>query len=183
MKPYLAHYNVQTGAGQTVLEHLQETAQLAQSFADVFGAGSLGYRCGALHDIGKSSAAFQKGLLEKGSKVDHSTAGALEAVKQGDCITAFCVAGHHGGLPDGSSKYADCATDSTLWAKCKRRPGKEIPNYDRDTIPPFPPAVLPEEMEQLSDSFSVSFLIRMLFSCLVDADFLNTERFLLNHAV
>ena len=65
-----------------------------------------------LHDVGKYSDAFQL-RLKGGPKVDHSTAGAQEAWVRQHLHTAFAVAGHHSGLPDGGSP-ADDPGDATL---------------------------------------------------------------------
>lgn len=102
-QPFLAHISEDGTRTQTVKEHLQGTAELCAKFATVFDAEQAGYYTGMLHDIGKYSTAFQHRLLG-GAKVDHSTAGAKEALNQNQFCTAFAVAGHHGGLPDGGSR-------------------------------------------------------------------------------
>ena len=78
MERWLAHVSEDGTREQTILEHLEGTAELAEDFAGVFGAGEWGRLCGMAHDIGKYSAAFQRRLLENGPSVDHSTAGAVE---------------------------------------------------------------------------------------------------------
>ncbi|MEG2139056.1 MAG: CRISPR-associated endonuclease Cas3'', partial [Oscillospiraceae bacterium] len=101
MGTYIAHRRADDGEEQSILDHLSNTAERAQAFAAAFGAGEEGYRCGMLHDIGKYSEAFQRRIRGGSEKTDHSTAGAQEAAKLGDVPAAFCIAGHHGGLPDG----------------------------------------------------------------------------------
>lgn len=62
---------------QSVKEHLQGTAKLAEKFAAKFGSEDWGYYCGLLHDIGKYSSEFQRKIQENpDQRVDHSTAGA-----------------------------------------------------------------------------------------------------------
>ncbi len=176
MKEYIAHRSEETGQTQTVYEHLAATARLAAEFAAPFGGRELGYRCGLLHDIGKYSAEFQKRILENGDKVNHSTAGAKEAFAARDLNSAFCIAGHHGGLPDGGNQ-GDTSQTGTLMGRLKRIPGKEIPVYaDYQTEISIPPARQPDYAGE--SRFSQSFFIRMLFSSLVDADFLDTETFM-----
>lgn len=177
MDLYAAHVDKDTGRIQTVSEHLEGTARRAQQFASIFGAGALAYRCGKLHDIGKYSREFQKRILENGSKTDHSTAGAMEAYKARDLFSAFCIAGHHTGLPDGGNRKTDTKNEATLAGRLKRQPGRDIPDYS-----PFsaevevPPASFPAFLGE--KGFRDALFIRMLFSSLVDADYLDTEYFM-----
>lgn len=177
MDLYAAHVDKDTGRIQTVSEHLEGTAQRAQQFASIFGAGALAYRCGKLHDIGKYSREFQKRILENGSKTDHSTAGAMEAYKARDLFSAFCIAGHHTGLPDGGNWKTDSKSEATLAGRLKRQPGKDIPDYSAfSTELRVPSASFPSFLGQ--KGFRDALFIRMLFSSLVDADYLNTECFM-----
>lgn len=89
---------------QSIAEHLRNTAQTAGEYANKFDAREFAYACGVLHDLGKYSQKFQQKLQGAILKVDHSTAGAQEAVslygeKVGKLL-AYCIAGHHSGLPD-----------------------------------------------------------------------------------
>ena len=76
---FLAHQTEDKTRAQTILEHLQGTAALAQDFGAAFGAEEQARLAGLLHDIGKYSEAFQKRLQGQAVTVDHSTAGAKEA--------------------------------------------------------------------------------------------------------
>jgi CRISPR-associated endonuclease/helicase Cas3 len=125
---YCAHRNDETGTTQSVLSHLQGTAELAAGFAAAFGAGMEGRRCGMLHDVGKYSDAFQRRLNGSPESVDHSTAGAAEAARLGDVPAAFCVAGHHAGLPDGGNKYDD-DDKPTLWGRLNRAKDGRLEDY------------------------------------------------------
>lgn len=172
---YLAHIS-EDGRTQTVLEHLEGTAKLAGAFARPFGAAEQGAWVGMLHDIGKYSDAFQRRLHGGESFVDHATAGAYESMVRGQIPAAFCIAGHHGGIPDGGGR-GDTKEAATLMGRCKRAPAGELPDYQvfRDEITLTPPKLPPFcGKEPLTDVF----FTRMLFSCLVDADFLDTERFM-----
>ena len=98
---YLAH--VDRNREQSVKEHLEGTAQLAEEFAGKFGNGEWGYCCGLLHDIGKYSDRFQRKIQgEPELRVDHSTAGAKLCMNLGGNyqVMSYCIAGHHAGLPD-----------------------------------------------------------------------------------
>lgn len=164
---------------EEVRDHLREVAEMAAEFARPFGAEGWAEAAGALHDIGKCSREFQKRILENGPKVDHSTAGAYELLKRGNFLLPFCIAGHHGGLPDGGSNCDTADDGSTLAARIKKAEKGDIPTYDLSSGIDYP--ILQDYSfagDGEPDRFSITFLTRMLFSCLVDADFLCTERFI-----
>jgi CRISPR-associated endonuclease/helicase Cas3 len=178
---YAAHIK-DDGEIQPIFDHLKGTAKLAKEFADRFDSGDYAYLCGMLHDIGKYSEKFQKRIYEGGNPVDHSTAGAAEINKQFQTIgflLAYCIAGHHTGLPDGGS-LADIGDDPTLHGRLK----KKLEAYTRFEAEIEPEKLLPKPLLPIYPlermGFSVSFFVRMLFSCLVDGDFLDTEAFMSN---
>jgi len=170
------------GRLQTIEEHLINTAALSKKFADYFNAGALGHLIGIAHDLGKYSKEFENRILNNGPSVDHSTAGAKEVKKIAGLIPAYCIAGHHGGLPDGGS-IVDRADAHTLYGRLK----KQVPNYSafqeyikldqQVTQKITPPSAIG------MGGFTASFFIHMLFSCLVDSDFLDTENFMKNGTV
>lgn len=88
---------------QTVLQHLEGATELCSRFVMPFGAEEQGMLIGLAHDIGKYSDAFQR-RLQGDSRVDHATAGVYECFRRGQPAAAFCVAGYHGGLPDGGGR-------------------------------------------------------------------------------
>lgn len=172
-KPYLAHIAAD-GREQTVLAHLTATAARARRFAQPFGGGEQAALAGLAHDIGKYSEAFQK-RLRGGPKVDHATAGAAECLKAGQVSAAFAVAGHHGGLPDGGARTDPPGSATFLGRINKAEQGKlECADAWRDEVSLPAPARLPCE----NDAAEAMFFIRMLYSCLVDADYLDTEAFM-----
>lgn len=176
--PYYAHIRQDENGEtiyQTVAEHLTGTAALCREFAADFGAGSDGELAGLTHDLGKCTDAFQKRLLEGGPVVDHTTAGMLTCIKMKRPSAAACAAGHHGGLLDVGNLRTDRAGEATLSGRFKK--GVEGHYLERCgesgvTLPTLPPET-PER-----DPLKASFRTRMLYSCLVDADFLDTERFM-----
>lgn len=168
---FFAHISEDKERTQTVKEHLQGTAALAEVFAQPFGGGEQAKLAGKLHDIGKYSREFQH-RLEGGPKVDHSTAGGKEAFQLRQLEAAFAVMGHHGGLPDYGGKN-DTGNTSTLYG----RQQKKVPDYSawKQEIA-LSPARRPSHIPL--DNLSEAFYIRMLYSCLVDADYLDTEAFM-----
>lgn len=177
---YLAHKAPADGREQSILVHLQGTARLAGDFAGAFGSAEEGCRCGMLHDIGKYSDAFQRRINGAPERVDHSTAGAREAMGLRDVPAAFCVAGHHSGLPDGGSR-ADSPDACTLRGRLNRAQQGNIEDYGAFKTEVSVPDVPPTHLAQSAQS--AFFFIRMLYSCLVDADFLDTEAFMKNGKV
>lgn len=166
----LAHISEDGTRTQTVYDHLAGTARLAGSFAAPFGAQSEAEFAAWLHDVGKYSDAFQL-RLKGGPKVDHSTAGAQEAWVRHHPHAAFAVAGHHSGLPDGGSP-ADDPGDATLFGRSKK-PVDPYDGWQEVTLPASTPPAW-----ACADPLSLAFFTRMLYSCLVDADFIDTETFM-----
>ncbi|MGN0743306.1 MAG: CRISPR-associated helicase Cas3' [Candidatus Fimadaptatus sp.] len=172
---YLAHIS-EDGREQSLKSHLTGTAERCREFADPFGAGELAGMMGMLHDIGKYSDAFQRRIRGQNEKVDHSTAGAQQAYAniKYPAVT-YCIAGHHGGLPDGGSRV-DAPDQTTLCGRLKR----QIPPYDAFStevqLAKAQPHRTPNKLGE--GGFTAALWTRMLFSCLVDADFLDTEAFM-----
>ncbi|GAB6057493.1 CRISPR-associated helicase Cas3' [Desulfonatronum parangueonense] len=170
----LAHAD-EDGRTHDLQAHLLDTATLAEGFADAFGCPGWGRLAGLWHDIGKSSFEFQNYLLNNGGRTDHSTAGAIHAVDQLGIhgrVLAYLIAGHHAGLPDWQG---DAEPLSTLVRRLNKRELLE-------RLPVLPSAILDAQRPQdrpprPATRLAASLWLRMLFSCLVDADFLDTEAF------
>lgn len=167
---YLAHI-AEDGRKQTVLEHCMETAELAAAFAAEFDAREQGYLAGKTHDIGKYSAGFQK-RLRGGKKVDHSTAGMQECWKARQLYASFCAAGHHTGLLNMGS-ITNTQEDGTMYGRLASKP-EDYSVFQKEIA--IPSAAIPDYCRK--GNLTDAFFIRMLFSALTDADFLNTEQFM-----
>lgn len=168
----MAHI-AEDGRTQTVEAHLSGTAAKCAAFAAEFEAADWGRLTGEAHDIGKNSSAFQK-RLQGGPKVDHATAGAIECAKLDALMAACCVVGHHGGLPDFGNLNTDHPGDPTCVGRLKRGIQGGIPPYSWN-------GQLPgniREPDFQNDDYLRSLWTRMLYSCLVDADYLDTEEFM-----
>ncbi|MGE4434295.1 MAG: CRISPR-associated helicase Cas3' [Bacteroidales bacterium] len=171
---------------QELSEHLYGVGQLASTFAELFLNAEWGKVIGQWHDVGKYSEIFQQYIkvnsgYEVGSllgKVDHTSAGAILAK---DILPngywqpiAYCIAGHHAGLhnwypePGLSGSLLERLTKFELLNSIRGNLGKEIVDYKNLSAPTG--KALPCE--------SIHLWIRMLFSCLVDADYLDTESFM-----
>ncbi|MCI9158556.1 MAG: CRISPR-associated helicase Cas3' [Lawsonibacter sp.] len=170
---FLAHKS-EDEREQTLQDHLEGAADLCAGFAAAFGAEGQGRLAGLAHDLGKYSAAFQRRLGGSTERVDHATAGAAECCKLEQICSAFAVAGHHGGLPDGGGQ-GDHWEERTFWGRMRRAALGKLEPYEawRDEIelPLVPQPAFSSQPEEM-------FFTRMLYSCLVDADFLDTETFM-----
>lgn len=176
MNTYYAHSTdfADKSDWQLLEEHLRNVSERSGKFSAVFNAGEWGQCAGLLHDAGKASKAFQRRLEGSTRRVDHSTFGARtsrEYCGQLGILLAYAIAGHHGGLPNGGGqagqlhyrlKYAKIPDDI-----------QGVPEIEcqKELNLPFKLA------RNNTAGFSLSFFTRMIFSCLVDADFLDTENF------
>lgn len=161
--------------------HLRAVARRAAEFGGAFGWAEAARAAGLLHDIGKASAAFQAYIVQPRTEAggpkgpDHSTAGAREAVAgfPGGLgrMLACLVAGHHAGLDDAGGLDRRLSPDYRI---------EPCPGWQAHAgALPTPLALRPTQSwtPGRRRGFSEAFLTRMLFSCLVDADYLETEAF------
>lgn len=173
---YIGHKR-EDGLLQPLKEHLANVSAIAGEFALPFGAEAHARRTGMLHDAGKYSVAGQRRMAnpEHSFRVDHSTAGAKIAWSRcRDGSAAIAIAGHHGGMPDLGGRMA---SDGTLYGRLRKDLSGEMdcaPYWRENAIDA---SVQPPQWV-LEAPFAPQFYTRMLFSCLVDADFLDTERFM-----
>jgi CRISPR-associated endonuclease/helicase Cas3 len=170
---------------QLLKDHLINTGNLAFELGRDANVSELAQVAGWIHDIGKYSDAFQRRLEGSKQHVDHATAGAREIIQLFQTgpqkalanLLAYCIAGHHSGLPDYGS-VLDVGGEGTLLARL---------DPDKTTLHDY--SAYKTEIDSASltfqprfirpikghTNFSVSFLARMIFSILVDADWLETE--------
>jgi CRISPR-associated endonuclease/helicase Cas3 len=172
---------------QKLEDHLLAVARLAKQFGDEFGAGEWGYLAGFWHDLGKYSDDFQRMLRlpdgedahieDRPSRVDHSTAGAILIEKAYaaqfrplERVLAYSIAGHHAGLSNWIAGLDERLKKIDRLKKVYDR----IPRKIRDHA-------FPQERPKAAEPpnpLTLSLWIRMIFSCVIDADFLDTEIFI-----
>ena len=174
---YYAHIRRDEDTGeifyQSVSEHLKGTAELCSGFAEDFGAKKEGELAGLAHDRGKCTAGFQNRLLHNGPRVDHASAGAIACAQMGALHTAACVIGHHSGLPDFGNIKNDREGEATLFGRLKKGiTGKYLECCGDSGV------TLSQMQEEplWKSKLQQSWWTRMLYSCLVDADFLDTDQ-------
>lgn len=182
---YIAHIS-NSGAVQSVAEHSLHTAQMAEDFS-VDALKKVTRFCGLLHDIGKYSNEFQRHIKGADLRVEHSICGAKEAArlinKQSPLtlLVQLCIAGHHSGLPDCGS-INDTADMPTLYGRLKRQAvdyrayadelrADEINSAELDGL-------LRRDCKTKADLIEkYAFIVRYCFSCLTDADSVDTRDF------
>ncbi|MCG8350084.1 MAG: CRISPR-associated helicase Cas3' [Chloroflexales bacterium] len=159
-------------------EHILNVAAMSRDFAAAFGAEDLAYWLGIWHDLGKCNPAFQDYLKRcvtepehRGHGPDHKAAGAKYAQKHMEPLSLL-VQGHHGGLKS--------PTEYKNWlAEKEKEHGSAIDialDAARALLPALdPPLPLPLPSTMRTNRHAAEFFLRMLFSTLVDADFLDTE--------
>lgn len=167
---------------QHLQNHLVNVGELAEGFAGAFYCAEYGKAAGLLHDLGKYTFEFQERLKGNPQKVDHATWGAKIALeKYGDCgyFIAYAIAGHHAGLANGDYRIDQKLTPLTQRCDNANLPliksawKNEIEHQLTSKLlaPPLKPK------EKGFGCFQYTFLSRMILSCLVDADRLDTEAF------
>ena len=172
-KPIISHVRQKDMAIQSNEDHQSNVAELAASFASEFGLSDCGYIAGLLHDKGKEQKDWQKyirgitGLDAEyagfAAHPDHAYVGACIAKKlypQFAPLIAHPIAGHHRGL------YDYCDYEEVI----KSGIPDDVSIPDGELIPSF-------GLERMK-RYDLHHLVRMLFSCLVDADSLDTESFM-----
>lgn len=161
--------------------HLSAVAALAGTFGKPLGIAPAAQLAGLLHDLGKYTPAFQRRLAGAKETTDHSTAGAAllrDLVPAADGIMAeliaYAIAGHHAGLPD---MLGDAGA---LSDRLKGFEAKQLDPAWTGEITPEATGLRPSFMAGWGRDyigFRLAMLGRMIFSCLVDADYKDTETF------
>lgn len=159
---------------QPLSEHLQNAARLARCLAQYAAPEYVHFHelaewCGLLHDYGKFTDCFQNMILGVGKgPCPHSIHGAAMAYENLKAMhVASVIAGHHAGLPDLPGEFG------------KRMVNSKADAYDlliraKGDLPAIGKLLegLPPKLEHPGARFDL--LTRMLLSCLVDADRLDT---------
>lgn len=201
-----AHFRERPGESpefQSLHDHLCYTARRAGQFANVFGSEPWGKLLGYWHDLGKARPSWQDYFYSKvrsensseqqhdGEKGMHSTAGAVLAQQKTidperdfrGRLLAYAIVGHHAGLPDWErEENAGYSLRQRLWNDEGElrtedleglRTFSDIRHLFTLPLPETPPPLLTDRQEE-----HYHLWLRLLFSCLVDADFLDTEAFM-----
>jgi CRISPR-associated helicase Cas3/CRISPR-associated endonuclease Cas3-HD len=171
---------------QPLADHLQNVATLAKEFATPLDLEYEAQLSGLLHDLGKYAKRFQARLHDNSIHgINHWAAGTAHAAALKAWAVAFAADGHHTGIPalndtdagtplrQTVSNFADPKRRLELTGQCPEDANALLARFNQDgmTLPPFSMRAIGKEQR-----FEEALRTRMLFSCLVDADFLDTEK-------
>lgn len=182
---YIAHKNENTLEEQTVEAHSRNTAELCKAFS-ITALKEVMYVLGMLHDVGKYQESYQRRIRGENIAIEHSGCGALAAKEMYPNVVGllmeYCILGHHSGIPDGGFKN-DTQDMPTLCGRIKRQfedfgKYKEeltLPSVNVKEVIAFLTSDCDKKEELLIDKFS--FFTRYCFSCLTDADSMDTAYF------
>lgn len=167
---------------QTVKAHVEAVAKLVKKFSTEWCTAEYAENLGLLHDVGKYQADFQRRLHGEKISVEHSIAGAKKWIEmKWPESGAYCIAGHHSGLPDVGNQ-TDSADEPTLLGRIKREQQDfsacedELPLAEINAFPARDAVRMNGgSLDDIKKEYA--FWTRMMFSCLTDADYLDTEMF------
>jgi len=184
---HLAHSANVANKVDLLREHLRNVAERAAKYAAAFNASDEAIISGLLHDSGKYGYLFQKRLEGKECGIDHWSIGAWTALlryREKGIASALAVQGHHIGLQQASKDSLQLLHPEKLK---KQHPlglrlsedevDSLLKNLDNDELHLPSPDSIDRSIYEHSDSSHVACMldVRMLFSTLVDADFIETE--------
>lgn len=179
-------------------DHLVSTAKLASRFAEEFKNSDWAELISLLHDLGKYHPDWQKyirketGYFDEDAHIEgyagrpnHSAAGAIYLFEKFNNspmakTLAYMIAGHHSGLPDWNPQLSQRIYEDgklILDDLNKVKEVEEAKQFLGTQIPSSPPIIYKDGIPQNAKE-QLHLWIRMLFSCLVDADFLDTEKYM-----
>lgn len=165
---------------QLLSDHLITVGRLAAEKASHFDGAELAEIAGLLHDLGKYCQEFQARLRGSPQKVDHATWGARvakEKYPQLWQVLAYAIAGHHAGLADGMASDKP-QTITPLADRLRQAPATELDSiWQKEVVLSEMPAFPEFKHRKGYSCFQLSMLGRMIYSSLVDADFLDTEAY------
>jgi CRISPR-associated endonuclease/helicase Cas3 len=184
---YYAHSPDSQGRWHPLAEHLRSVAQCAAAMAGDWPWAEEARLAGLLHDLGKYGDPFQRRLRGAESGLDHWSVGALEALLTHKAFgAALAIEGHHVGLQPAST--AEITTrfgqtkqgHSPFGAQLRLSDADRTRLLERAAADGLQFAASGTPSVPLNDSawsapIARMLDVRMLFSCLVDADFLDTE--------
>lgn len=187
---------------QLLSSHLVNVAEQSCDFAKALELGEEGCLAGLLHDLGKYRWKFQLLLRGLEEKVPHAYAGSSLCRSGGSAglmAASFAIGGHHAGLANGrdANKERIDRQESVAGpsAELLKTAVADFKEWLAETDDSYEARRLQQGIKLLSDvanrkpalrsqgkdPLACEFLTRLLFSALVDADRLDTERFTQQH--
>jgi CRISPR-associated endonuclease/helicase Cas3 len=177
---YFAHSANGHGDWHRLADHLASVSRMAKEFLQGWNGAEEAALAGLLHDLGKYGDRFQARLHGKDKGLDHWSQGASLALRLRAVAAALAIEGHHIGLQRGSIDSLRRLLPDNLPAAVLPGLALSEPNVERlqslaakDGIEFTTPASF--ALNSWAQTVAAMLDVRLLFSCLVDADFLDTE--------
>lgn len=167
---YIAHSENRNGETQTLKQHSEGVAGMMKSFALADDYAEIYSYCGLLHDIGKYSSGFQQYIRLGGNREPHAKWGAYMAKSNKLIDIAFSIIGHHAGMPNRDSMFetfGQCENELAKLEDIRHAIENDERQFSVCDNTPF---------NKINGITRKELFVRMLFSALVDADSLDTER-------
>ncbi|MCL2323470.1 MAG: CRISPR-associated endonuclease Cas3'' [Oscillospiraceae bacterium] len=191
---YIAIKDETTGYSEPLLDHLNRVGDLSSNFAKSFNLSDQAYVLGYLHDLGKYSKEFQKQINNSNITLDYSIAGALELFHRFYSdkdlfsiakLLGMVLTGHHNGLLNlGVGQDLDNGTHESKFKKHLKDYYNGFYEIDENAIKIYKEDLdekIQKSLKSKQDDKKIGFIwqmiIRMLFSCTLDGDFIDIEIF------
>lgn len=183
LNTWFAHSQNEAGIWHPLREHLSAVARLAAHYAADCPWVGEAHLAGLLHDLGKYADRFQRRLMGQDAGLDHWSQGAWLALTQHQAVAAaLAIQGHHVGLQQGNGGGLSTLTPVNLAANHPQRlelsdpdTGCLLQRAQTDGLEFASPSIKAVSTGNASQQVAAMLDVRLLFSCLVDADFLDTE--------
>ena len=166
---------------QTLMTHIDGVRNNASLFSKEFGCEAWGALLGDWHDLGKFMEAFQRYMLEDEQRIEHAVVGGRYATDQFDdplrkLALQLSITCHHTGLQNSEVLRKRLVSAAQLVRDAIKNAPNDLLNRRLPDWPEWliPPSTVEEKKNEWKRS--LEFWIRMLHSCLVDADWLDAEK-------
>lgn len=169
-RKYIAHSENRNGEEQTMKQHSEGVAEMMRLFSLSHDFSDMYAYCGFLHDIGKYSKGFQRYIRNEGPKEPHAKWGAYLAKNEKLINIAFPIFGHHAGLPnrdDMFETFVICQNEESKWCDIQNSLKEDCVDISACDNTSF---------YGIEGNTTKELFVRLLYSSLVDADSLDTER-------
>jgi CRISPR-associated endonuclease/helicase Cas3 len=184
MQKFFAHSANSSGVWHPLAEHLSSVSRMAKEFLQGYKGAEEAALAGILHDLGKYGDRFQARLHGKDQGLDHWSQGAWVALTEHKAIAAaLAIQGHHVGLQPANTNALRRMDLQGL--KQKHPFGLSLSEFDHkrllkraeseNLVFQSPAPKMLDVKIGMAQAVAAMLDVRLLFSCLVDADFLDTE--------
>ncbi|MBI4846557.1 MAG: CRISPR-associated helicase Cas3' [Candidatus Omnitrophica bacterium] len=168
---------------QKLMTHIDGVRNNASVFSKEFGCEAWGALIGDWHDLGKFMEKFQRYMLEDEQRIEHAVVGGRYATDKFDdplrkLALQLTITCHHTGLQNSEALRKRLVSAAQLVRDAIKNVPDDLLNRK---LPEWPEWLIPPDRTAKKSKIdgwkrSLGFWIRMLHSCLVDADWLDAEK-------